>query len=683
MYPIPPHEHLVETRKCRQCEADFPITDKDIEFYSKLSPTFGGQKYPIPSPTLCPGCRAQRRLAWRNERKLYKRKCDATGKDIVSVYSPASPFTVYEQDYWWSDKWDPMDYGREFDFTRSAFEQFRELLRVVPRPSLFNTNSENSEYTQTCTDNKNTYMLFESSFDEDCLYGYWLHHADFCVDCSFCDRTHQCYECLDCRDCHALFFSQDCQDCLESMYLRDCIGCSDCFGCQNLRNQKYHFFNVEYPEAEYRKKVEDFLKEYPTKIERDSIVSAFFQKGIQRASRIDQSEDCSGDSIRHGKNCHSCFYIFDHAENAKYMCNTWLNALSVMDGDAVGASGSYIYESINTALESSNDMFCVRCWGTRYGMYLNECDNVSNCFLSVWLERKSYCILNRQYTKEEYEELVPRIIEKMMATPLRGGFEGQVEWGEFFPASMSPFGYNETVANEYFSLSRGDVLGNSPLRKGDVTKWQGDLVSEKLQKQNPPNPLYQGGISKEDFLHWTTFNWSDYEAPFPKVEKIIPASKLPDDIRKIPDDILNWAIECEVSGKPFRIIKQELEFYRKHSLPIPRRHPDVRHMDRMKMRNPRKLFEGLCDCERCEENWRKKTETHINQNLSFSEGGSLPASKRFSQSENDKKEKSDAKELFALNPKTGKLAKKMITTYAPERPEKIYCEVCYEKEVSK
>lgn len=56
---------------------------------------------------------------------------------------------------------------------------------------------------------------------------------------------------------------------------------------------------------------------------------------------------------------------------------------------------------------------------------------------------------------------------------------------------------------------------------------------------------------------------------------------LPEDISKIPDDILNWAIECEVTKKPFRIIKQELEFYRKHNIPIPRRHPDQRYIDRL------------------------------------------------------------------------------------------------------
>jgi hypothetical protein len=102
------------------------------------------------------------------------------------------------------------------------------------------------------------------------------------------------------------------------------------------------------------------------------------------------------------------------------------------------------------------------------------------------------------------------------------------------------------------------------------------------------------------------FKWSDYEPPFPKVDKIIPASKLPDNISDIPDDILNWAIECEVTKKPFRIIKQELEFYRKYNLPIPRRHPDQRHLDRMKLRNPRKLFTRVCDCPECEENNKAK-----------------------------------------------------------------------------
>ena len=118
MYPIPPDEHLVETRTCRFCHGEFPITDTDMTFYEKISPSFDGRKYLIPPPTLCPDCQQQRRLSFRNERKLYKRKCDATGKEIVSIYSPDKPHKVYHQEYWWSDKSDPMSYGKGFDFSR-------------------------------------------------------------------------------------------------------------------------------------------------------------------------------------------------------------------------------------------------------------------------------------------------------------------------------------------------------------------------------------------------------------------------------------------------------------------------------------------------------------------------------------------------------------------------------------
>ena len=89
-----------------------------MEFYEKISPSFDGKRFEIPTPTLCPEERQRRRLSWRNERTLYKRKCDATGKDIISMYSPESPFTVYEQKERWSDNWNALSYGRDFDFSR-------------------------------------------------------------------------------------------------------------------------------------------------------------------------------------------------------------------------------------------------------------------------------------------------------------------------------------------------------------------------------------------------------------------------------------------------------------------------------------------------------------------------------------------------------------------------------------
>jgi hypothetical protein len=64
----------------------------------------------------------------------------------------------------------------------------------------------------------------------------------------------------------------------------------------------------------------------------------------------------------------------------------------------------------------------------------------------------------------------------------------------------------------------------------------------------------------------------------------LSGDQIPSDISTATDDILKAILVCEVSGRPYRIIKQELEFYRKHNLPLPRRHPDVRHEERMKLR---------------------------------------------------------------------------------------------------
>ncbi|MCB9806324.1 hypothetical protein H6768_00150 [Candidatus Peribacteria bacterium] len=129
---IPPGEKIIETKKCRLSGKEFFVTDKDIEFYDKVSPIFGGKKCAIPSPTLCSEERLKRRLGFRNERKLYKRKCDLTGKEIISIYSQDKPYSVYEQKAWWSDDWSPLDYGLNFDIERKFFDQMRDLMLTTP-----------------------------------------------------------------------------------------------------------------------------------------------------------------------------------------------------------------------------------------------------------------------------------------------------------------------------------------------------------------------------------------------------------------------------------------------------------------------------------------------------------------------------------------------------------------------
>jgi hypothetical protein len=78
------------------------------------------------------------------------------------MYSPDKKYRVYEQKFWWSDNWNPLDYGKDFDFSRPFFEQFDELYKKVPLISLWNINAENSEYNNNCFSLKDSYMSFNS-----------------------------------------------------------------------------------------------------------------------------------------------------------------------------------------------------------------------------------------------------------------------------------------------------------------------------------------------------------------------------------------------------------------------------------------------------------------------------------------------------------------------------------------
>ena len=112
---------------CAKCKRQSEINDRQTAFHRKFGTAPSG---------LCFDCEHKHRLSFRNERVLYTRRCDATNKTIVSNISSDSPYTVYSSGYWHSDNWDPMSFGKAFDFNRPFFEQYRELNLKVPRLSI-------------------------------------------------------------------------------------------------------------------------------------------------------------------------------------------------------------------------------------------------------------------------------------------------------------------------------------------------------------------------------------------------------------------------------------------------------------------------------------------------------------------------------------------------------------------
>ncbi len=544
-------------KTCAASGKEFEITDEDLKFYEKMG---------VPVSTLCPEERLKKRLIFRNRRKIYQRKCDASGKNIISMYTPEAIFPVYHLSEWISDKFDPLEYGRDFDFNRPFFEQFLELKNTIPHPHAAVTgNNENSEFCNGYGWLKNCYLTFNAGMDENCYYCDGVDYSKDCIDCISIDGSELCYQCVECIKCYQTFFSLRSKNCSDSWFLRDCIGCSYCFGCTNLRNKKYYFANQPYSEEEYFKKLRELNLNSFTSIEDlKKHFKDFSTNHPHKFANILKCENSTGENLENCKNCKNCFdcHEAEDCKNAFFMRH---GAKNCFDTSFFGYNTEILYETVCCGHNSQNLSFCFDCWDGNYDLtYCGQVINSNNCFGCMSLKNhKKYCILNKQYTKEEYEELVPKIIEHMKSTG---------EWGKFFPTQISPFGYNETTAQEYFPMTKEEVLS-----KG--WKWK-DEDDKNYQPQT-----YQ----------------------------------IPDNISDVPDEICQEVLACKACGKNYKIQKAELSFYRKMGLPIPHKCPDCRHANRMKLRNPRQLYDRKCD----------------------------------------------------------KCGVDIQTTFHPSRPEKIYCEKCY------
>jgi hypothetical protein len=249
--------------------------------------------------------------------------------------------------------------------------------------------------------------------------------------------------------------------------------------------------------------------------------------------------------------------------------------------------GELEYESMTGSGGSYNQVSCFMCTVSRDILYSISCKNCSNCFGCVGLTNAEYCIFNKQYTKEEYFEMVEKI-KKHMDEMLYIDSRGRVfKYGEFFPYDFSFFGYNESLAHDFFPLEK-------------------KFIEDKGYKYTIPRErIYSSTISSKD---------------------------LPDDIKEVDENILNEIIACPNNGneltlctRAYKIHVEELSFYRQKNLPLPRYCPNCRHYERLKYRNPIKLWHRKCMKAGCTNEFE--------------------------------------------------------TSYAPDRPEKVYCEKCYQQAV--
>ncbi len=577
-----------EVRQCQNCKKDFTIETEDFSFYQKIK---------VPPPTFCPDCRTIRRLCWRNEMCLYKRKCDAEGHDenVITIYHPDEKLVVYDTKSWWGDKWNAIAYGREYNFSKPFFEQWKELRDSIPLQALSNSNAKNSDYCNVAEDSKDSYMSSGSWKIEKTFYSNRIGDIKESSDLYVIHRSELCYDDMFCTDSYHLLYSLKCKNCVDSYFLYDCHGCINCLGCTSLRSKSYCMWNEQLSREEYLSRLEKLnLKSYKTILELKEKFNEFYLKSIHRFANQVKVINSTGDNIEGTKNCKICFDTFDRVEDCKY--SHWdIRIKDAYDSGPGGGEGELLYEVFDTGLGNFRNLFTSVVYSSNDVEYSFNCYGCSYLFGCIGIRNKNYCILNKQYSKEEYEALIPKIKEQMNKIPYVDKRGLVYKYGEFFPAEISPFCYNETQAQDYFPITK-----------------------EKALKMG---------------YRWRDRKISDYVTT-------IEAINLPDSLEDIQDSITEEIIGCLHKGKcqdrclgAFKITENELRLYRQIGVPLPRLCFICRHEARLRKRNPMKLWRRTCMCD-------KKSHEH-----------------------------------------DGKCKNEFETSYSPDRPEIIYCESCYNKEV--
>ncbi|HLC82808.1 MAG TPA: hypothetical protein VJI69_03190, partial [Bacteroidia bacterium] len=299
-----------QNKICQNCKNNFTIELDDFGFYQKID---------VPAPTFCVECRNIQRMATRNVKSLYKRGCDSCGEVVISRFSKNNPAKMFCQKCWWSDDWDPVDFGMDYDFNKTFFEQFYSLLISVPLSATLNQNMVNSDYSNMESDDKNCYLTFGGHWNEDCAFSEYSIHGKEVYDSYWSFYGEQCYECINIEKCYQTMYSRECKNCVNTYFSYDCRGCTEIIGCTGLRNKSNCIFNVQYSKEEY------FIKKREINFGSSNTIKDMIDRSHKLWIKMphlfitgNQIVNCTGNDIFNSKNSKNVYSV-DGVEDVKNM----------------------------------------------------------------------------------------------------------------------------------------------------------------------------------------------------------------------------------------------------------------------------------------------------------------------------------------------------------------------------
>jgi len=419
----------------------------------------------------------------------------------------------------------------DYDFNLSLFENYEKLFLQT---DIFNVidhwGAENSDYADMVYNSKNAYLsTVVISNCENVLYS--ISTKDNCTNVfnsiATWSNSENIYFCSGILNSFNIFYSRFINNCNNIWFSTNLVWCSECINCNNLDNQKYCINNEKLEKAEYLLKKEEILKN-----------KLNFEKNyLNLDKKWDNinSKNTTWSSMFSSENVENWYFWYYVKDSKNVMFTGWVDwDHNMYDVFTAGSPTAHDFYWVMWA--NWENLYCCKNITLSSNLFYSYwCDNCSNLIWCIWLKNKNYCILNKQYSKEDWEKLASKIFKTM-----------EKDWTlwEFFPASLNPFYFNDTVAGLIWWFKKEEII-----KEGFM--WRDEKI-----KVDIPDESIVVDIEELNKYEWFDENW-------------------------------NWQLNSEILKKVikdkswdyYKIVKMEYDFLQKHWLPLPRLH----WLERMKV----------------------------------------------------------------------------------------------------